>query len=89
MIKVKVFVAQLLTLCNPMNCGAHQAPLSTEFSGQEYWSGLPCPFPGDLPNPGMKPGSLELWAFSAIPYRLSHQGSPSHDGAWQIACCKG
>ena len=31
---------------------AHQAPLSTEFSRQEYWSGLPFPTPGDLPKPG-------------------------------------
>ena len=34
---------------------AHQAPLSMGFSGQEYWGGLPCPSPGDLPNPGIKP----------------------------------
>ena len=34
---------------------ANQAPLSIEFSKQEYWSGLPCPPPGDLPNPGIKP----------------------------------
>ena len=33
---------------------AHQAPLSMGFSGQEHWSGLPCPPPGDLPNPGTK-----------------------------------
>ena len=37
---------------------AHQAPLSMEFSRQEHWSGLPCPPPGDLPGPGMEPGSL-------------------------------
>ena len=37
---------------------AHQAPLSMEFSRQEYWSGLPGPPPGDLPNPGIKPASL-------------------------------
>ena len=34
---------------------AHQAPLSMEFSRQEYWSGLPFPSPGDLPNSGIKP----------------------------------
>ena len=34
---------------------AHQAPLSMKFSRQEYWSGLPFPSPGDLPNPGIKP----------------------------------
>ena len=36
---------------------AHQTPLSTGFSRQEYWSGLPCPPPGDLPDPGIKPAS--------------------------------
>ena len=36
---------------------ACQAPLSMEFSRQEYWSGLPFPPPGDLPNPGIKPVS--------------------------------
>ena len=35
---------------------ARQAPLSVGFSRQEYWSGLPCLPPGDLPNPGVKPG---------------------------------
>ena len=38
--------------------GARQAPLSMGFSQQEYWSGLPCPPPGDLPNPGTEPESL-------------------------------
>ena len=37
---------------------ACQAPLSMGFSKQEYWSGLKCPHPGDLPNPGIKPTSL-------------------------------
>ena len=37
---------------------AHQAPLSTEFPRQEYWSGLPFPSPGHLPNPGIEPMSL-------------------------------
>ena len=36
---------------------AHQAPLSVGFSRQEYWSGLPFPPPGDLPDPGIKPES--------------------------------
>ena len=38
--------------------GARQAPLSMGFSRQEYCSGLPCPPPGDLPDPGTEPGSL-------------------------------
>ena len=37
---------------------AHQASLSMGFSRQEYWSGLPCPSPGDLPNPEIEPASL-------------------------------
>ena len=39
---------------------AYQAPLSIGFSRQEYWSGVSFPSPGDLPNPGIKPGSPEL-----------------------------
>jgi len=34
------------------------------FSRQEYWSGLPLPSPGTLPDPGIKPRSLALWAYS-------------------------
>ena len=49
------------TLCNPMTA-AHQAPLSMKFSRQEYWSWLPFPFPGDLPDPGVKPRSPALQA---------------------------
>ena len=37
-----------------------QAPWSMGFSRQEYWSGLPFPSPGDLPNPGIEPGSPAL-----------------------------
>ena len=43
---------------------AHQAPLSMGFSRREYWSGLPFPSPGDLPDPGVEPGSPELLADS-------------------------
>ena len=39
---------------------ARQAPLSMEFSRQEYWSSLPFPTPGDLPDPGIEPQSLAL-----------------------------
>ena len=41
---------------------AYQAPPSMGFPRQEYWSGLPFPSPGDLPDPGMEPGSPTLWA---------------------------
>ena len=50
--------AQLcLTLCDPMDV-AHLAPLYMGFSRQEYWSGLPFPTPGSLPDPGIEPNSL-------------------------------
>ena len=45
---------------------AYQAPPSMEFSRQEYWSGLPFPSPGDLPDPGIEPGSPALQA-DALP----------------------
>ena len=44
------------------DCG----PLSMGFSRQEYWSGLPFPSPGELPNPGLKPGSSALQADSLL-----------------------
>ena len=50
-----------LTLCDP---AARQAPLSMGFSRQEYWSGLPCPPPGDLPDPGIEPRLLSLPALA-------------------------
>ena len=52
---------------------AHQVPLSMGFSRQEYWSGLPFPSPGDLPDPGIEPMSpaLEGRFFTAEP-----QGKP-------------
>ena len=47
--------ARLLQSCPTI---AHEAPVSMGFSRQEYWSGLPYPPPGDLPNPGIEPASL-------------------------------
>ena len=74
-ILVCVLVARLcLTLCDPWTV-AHQAPLSMEFSRQEYWSGLPCPPLGDLPNPGIEPMSPVSPALQADSLPLSHQGS--------------
>ena len=43
---------------------ACQAPLLMEFSRQEHWSGLPCPPPGDLPDPGAEPASLTFPALA-------------------------
>ena len=56
---MKGLVAQsCLTLCDPIDYIAHQAPLSMEFFKQKYWSEVPFPPPGDLPDPGIKPMSL-------------------------------
>ena len=65
-----------LTLATPWTV-AYQALLSMEFSGQEYWSGLPFPSPGDLPDPRIELGSPELQADSLLteppgkPYMMS------------------
>ena len=56
---------------------AHQAPLSMGFSQQEYWSGLPAPAPGNLPDPGTEPVSLHLLHCRWILLLLSLWG-------WQI-----
>ena len=55
---------------------ALQAPLSLGFSRQEYWSGLPFPSPGYLPNPGIKPMSAVAPALQVDSSPLSHWGSP-------------
>ena len=52
------------TLCDPAITVTHQAPLSTGFSRQEYWSGLPFPTLGDLSDPGIEPESPTLQADS-------------------------
>ena len=62
--KVKVLVTQLCLLSVTPWTITHQTPLSMGFSRQEYWSGLPFPLPGGIPDPGMKPGSPALQADS-------------------------
>jgi len=54
---------------------AHQAPLSLEFSRQEYWNELPCPPPGDVPDPGIEPTSPVPPALQVDSLLLSHQGN--------------
>ena len=55
---------------------ARQAPLSMGFSRQECWSGLPCPPPGDLPNPGIKPVSLSSPALAGGFFTTRPPGKP-------------
>ena len=45
-------------LCATLWTIARQAPLSIGYCTQKHWSGLPCPLPGDLPDPGIKPACL-------------------------------
>ena len=58
---------------------AHQAPMSIRFSRQEYWTELPCPPPGDLPDPGIEQRLLWLWHCRRTSLLPRHQGSPGAD----------
>ena len=64
-------------LCDPQGC-SHQAPLPMGFRRQEYWSGLPFPPPGDLPNPETEPPSLVAPALAGSLYP-EPPGKPSRD----------
>ena len=76
-VKVEVLVAQSCpTLCDPVDCSP-QGPLSTKFSRQAYWSGLPFPSPGDLLDPRIEPGCPALQA------ACEPQGNPiGNQGRW-------
>ena len=68
--KVKVkSLSRVRLFATPWTVG-HQAPLPMGFSRQEYWSGVPFPSPGDLPDPGIEPRSPALQADS-LPTELS------------------
>ena len=84
-LKVNVLVAQsCLTLCNSWAI-AHQAPMPMEFSRQEYQSAQPFPSPGDLTDPGIKPGSPALQENSLPSEQFQNHGIHSClDGASQI-----
>ena len=74
LVSVLCLVAQLCpTLGDPMEYSVPGSSVYEDSPGKEYWGGLPCPLPGDLPNPGIKPGLLKC---QQIFYHLSHQGSP-------------
>ena len=62
-------MSYFMTLCT----AAHQTPLYMGFPRQEYWSGFPFPSPGNLPDPGIEPGS-PAWQADSLP--LSRLGSP-------------
>ena len=70
----------------------HQTPLSMEFPRQEYWNGLPCPSPGDLPYPWIEPGRFTpdlnpgLLHCRQILYHLSYLGSPVENLIFHLKC---
>ena len=63
------------TLCNPMDCGL-PGSLSIGFSRQEYWSGVPSPPPGNLPDPGFECISLMSLALQVGSLPLASPGKP-------------
>ena len=63
------------TLCDPKDHSSPDSPVH-EISRQEYWSGLPCPPPGHLPNPAIEPESPVSSALQVGFSLLSHEGSP-------------
>ena len=99
--KVKVKSLGRVRLCDSMDCVAQQPPPSMWFSRLEYWSGLPFPSPGDLPDPGMEPRCPALRADALLPepdsvhqtfeltYMIRHVKTTSHlwkFETWRLAC---
>ena len=66
----------------------HQAPLSMGFSRQEYWSGLPCPPPGDLPNPGTETTSLMSSALAGGFFTTSATSEAQGAHSTDVPCLK-
>ena len=81
-----------IQLCVTLSTVACQAPLSMGFSRQEYWSGLPCPSSGDLPEPGVKRVSLQFSSAQSLsrvrlfvtPWTTAHQASLSITNSWSL-----
>ena len=76
-----LFAQPCPTLCNPMDCSPPGSSVHGD-SHQEYWSVLPCPPPGDLRNPGIKPRSLTLQADS-LP--SDPPGKPKNTGVGSLS----
>ena len=66
--QVRLFVTLWTIAC--------QAPLSMRFSRQEYWSGLPCPPPEDLPNPVTEPGASHIFCIAGGLFTAEPLGKP-------------
>ena len=78
-----VCVLSCSTLCNPWTV-VHQVPLSMGISRQEYWSGLPFPPPGDLPDPGIKPLSPVSPALTDGFFTTEPRGAPAFSEQWAL-----
>ena len=79
-VSVCVCAQSCLTLCNLMDCASHQAPLSMEFSRQEWWNGLPFPTPGGLPDPRIEPDSPASLVLSGRFFTTEPPGKPVYPG---------
>ena len=73
----RVCVCSVTSVMSDLWTVAHQAPLSMGFSRQECWSGLPCPPPGDLPEPGIELASLASPALQMDSLCKESPGKPS------------
>ena len=80
-----VHVQPCLTLCYSMDCSP-PGSLSMGFSRQEYWSGLPCPPPGDLLDPGIKPKSPAAPALAVIFFITDPPGKPPLSSMTALQC---
>ena len=69
-------------ICVTLWSVAHQVPLSMGFSRQEYWSGLPCPPPGDLPDPGIMSPALAAGFFTTTATWVSENHSVMSNTLW-------
>ena len=65
-----------LTLCDPMDCSVPGSSVHGIFFRQEYWSGLPFPPPGDLPDPGIKPVAPASAALAGWFFTTEQRGEP-------------
>ena len=72
-------VIQCVRLAVTPRAVARQAPLSMNFLRQEYWSGLPCPPAGNLPNPGIEPLSPASLALAGRFFTMCLLGNPIHE----------
>ena len=93
MVKVKVKLLSRVQLFAASWTVVYEVPPSVEFSKQEYWSGLSCPPPGDLPNPGMelKSPASHVDSLSTEPpgkpylYHMNPPFLPQTKGTWILA----